>query len=295
MVFSRCRLKTSSLLALLLMLPAIAQARPLTEIKKTKELRVCLSPLEDYLFKVEPANCKEKCKYSGVAYDSALIFAKSIGVKLGVRVVSWDEQFFNDKGVTLREATYTPELLATGKCDLYTSNVTKNEWRLKKMDFMTLFPNRMLVVVKKNRKKEFTTQQSLGGKTIATVKDTSYHTWLEVANSTTYKNNPIKIMLVADGEMVPAVTSGKADATMLDYDYAVYVTEKKARELGTAIGVGDPQEVGWAARKDSQDLQAAVKEFFKNQMAEPQSELNSVWNHYFGVTLKAFVAAVSLL
>ena len=82
---------------------------------------------------VEPANCREECKFNGRLYEESKVFALKLGN--GVRGkfirVEWDAMFFNKDGKTDKGAAYTPELLASGKCDLYAANMTKNAWRLK--------------------------------------------------------------------------------------------------------------------------------------------------------------------
>ena len=86
-------------------------------------------------------------------------FATSLGVEIQAKFIriDLDEQYFNHKGKTDREAAYTPALLANGKCDFYPNNLTKNEWRLKKLDFVALFPSRMMVVVAKSKQAQIKT------------------------------------------------------------------------------------------------------------------------------------------
>ncbi len=139
----RCRAPLSGLYAdlALLLIGAMALpccARSLDEIRKTKELRICITATHPAYATAEPANCREECKFTGPVYEETRAFALSLGN--GVRGkylrVAWDEQFFDKEGKSDRAAAYTPELLASGKCDLYASNMTKNEWRLKKMDII---------------------------------------------------------------------------------------------------------------------------------------------------------------
>lgn len=273
----------------------MAWGRPLEEIKTSKELRACLAPLADYLFKSTPSKCTTNCVYSGMAYDYMVAFAKHLGVSLKVKEISWDAQFHNEKGITDREATYTPQLLKTGECDIYPTHLTRNAWRLKKLDFVIVFPNRMLLVAKKIHKKQFIKVTDLGGKLISTVKDTSYHTWLDQANATILKDNPIKIVIVNDGELADSVARGKADATVLDSDFAVHVTQKTHRDLTTTIGVGDPEEIGWAFRQEDKSLQETAKKFIEEQVDNPKSTINQSWTQYIGVSLKEFRAALAEL
>ena len=118
-------------------------------------------------------------------------------MKAKILRVEWDEQFFNKDGKTVREDSYTPELMASGKCDVYPTGLTKLPWREKKLAFVTLYPTRMMVMVNKSRKEEFKTPRDLCAKTASTVKDTSWHTWLQAQNETTCAANPIRIKLSA--------------------------------------------------------------------------------------------------
>src|SRR5262245_13962370 len=118
-----------------------AQARTLGEIKQTKELRVCLVPSRPSMSVATPPDCRDNCTFTGPVYDEVVAFAATLGqdVRLKLLRVGWDEQFHNREGKTDREASYTPELLASGTCDVYPNNLTQNGWRLKKLDVVTLF------------------------------------------------------------------------------------------------------------------------------------------------------------
>ncbi|MBF0442876.1 MAG: ABC transporter substrate-binding protein, partial [Oligoflexales bacterium] len=151
-------------------------ARSLEEIKKTKELRICLVVYPGINY-VEPKDCKEKCKYSGPAYDIANAFADHLKVKKTYKQITWDEQFYNDQGKTDREGEYTPEHVKTGNCDVYPNNVTKLPWREKKLAFAILFPSRMMVIINKKDKSTIKELKDLAGKSFVTQKDTSFHTW----------------------------------------------------------------------------------------------------------------------
>jgi len=85
-----------------------AHARSLAEIRKTKEIRIRMP----------------------------LAFAETLGkdVKPKVIRVEFDEQFFNKEGVVVREASYTPELLASGTCDFHATDLSRTSWRLNKKE-----------------------------------------------------------------------------------------------------------------------------------------------------------------
>ncbi len=163
---------------------ALCHARSLLDIKKSKELRICIVPNHPSKATVEPASCKGECKFTGPIFEMSAAFAKSLGTDIHAKFIriDLDEQYFNHKGKTDRDTAYTPALLASGKCDFYPNNLTKNEWRLKKLDFMALFPSRMMAIVAKSKQAQIKTVADLAGKTAAIEKDSSYHTWLQVQN-----------------------------------------------------------------------------------------------------------------
>src|SRR5262245_51947635 len=148
----------------------------------------------------------------------AMAFSQSLGVK--PKILRWqrDEQFFNKQGKTVREESYTPELMASGKCDAYLTGMTRLPWRETKLTFVTLYPSRMVVVVNKSARAGFKTPADLCGKTAATIKDTSWHTWLQAQNDTTCAANPIRIKLLGFVESSQAADAGAVDFTIVNFD-----------------------------------------------------------------------------
>ena len=86
-----------------------------------------------------------QCKSVGVVVKNKLCIWNGLQ-----RLDSWDQQFQNDKGVTDKDAAYTPALMDSGDCDLYPNDLVKNDWCSKKLDFVILFRTCMVVVVNKN-------------------------------------------------------------------------------------------------------------------------------------------------
>jgi ABC-type amino acid transport substrate-binding protein len=245
----------------------------------------------------QPPDCRDDCTFSGPAYEAVLAFVATLGtdIKPTFRRVAWDEQFFNQQGHTDREASYTPALLAAGTCDLYPSNLTMTAWRLKKLDFVPLFQSRMMVVVHTARQKQFNGPADLAGKTAAVQKDTSFHTWLQAQNEAAYAANPVHIQLFGPGASLTAVDAGAVDFTITDADTAIWSTRYQFKNAVVAFPVGPPDEIGWAFRKQDQDLQAAVAQFFARQKASPTSTLNRIWENHFGLTLNKFETLVKTL
>jgi len=268
----------------------LAQARSLADIKQSKELRVCIAPIHPALAEVTPPECWEQCTFTGPVYEEVVAFAATLGPDITLKFfrVLWDAQFHNREGVTVREASYTPELLASGTCDVYPTHLTKNAWRLTKLDFVTLFPSRMMVIVNQAHKARFHTTADLAGKVAAVEKDTSHHSWLQDQNTSTYAANPVRLTLMPFNDGIKAVDAGEVDFTLLDTDAAIWSTRHQFKQAMVVFPVGPTEEIGWAFRKDDKDLQAAVQAFFEIQKAMATSPLNQIWERAFGLTLTKF-------
>ncbi len=273
-----------------------AMARSLAEIVQSKQLRACIAPVHPAVAQVEPTACQENCQFKGPAVEEVLAFAASLGqgVKAKMRRIQWDEQFSNQQGQTVREASYTPHLLASGQCDLFPVHLTKTAWREKKMDFVVLFPNRMMVIVQKSNKARFRKVADLAGKNGAIEKNTSYHTWLDQQNLGQLAANPTRLQFMLTPETIRAVEQGQVDFTLADANMAIWAT-RQLKQITVAFPVGDSDEVGWAFRKQDKDLQAAVQQFFDAQRKQPDSAFNAIWRKNFGRSLTEFIELMAAI
>jgi len=269
-----------------------ANAKSLEEIIKSKELRICIAYPYDPFVQLESENCREDCKFSGIFYEESVAFANSLGADIEPRFirVDWDEQFFNKEGKTVLDDSYTPELLSSGKCDIYPNNLTKTDWRLKKMDILTLYPSRMMVIVHKSKKSQFKSPADLAGKTVLLEKNTSYHTWMEEQNKTVYAANPVKIEFMLETPARKEINSGKDAFMIADADVAIWATRNVIKDSVVVFPIGSADEIGWGFRKEDKELQAAAQKFFDNQRTNPDSVLNTIWKNYFGRSLTEFIA-----
>jgi membrane-bound lytic murein transglycosylase MltF len=250
--------------------PGWAWPRSLEEIRKTNELRICVAGSSYELYTA-----------------MALVFAEHLGVSPRVkRLDIWDQQFQNDKGVTDNEAAYTPALMDSGECDCYPNDVVKNDWRLKKLDFVILFRTRMVVVVHKDNQ-AYTGVTDLAGKNAAIQKGTSYHSWLETQNAGPLASSPIQIQFMTTDQSMQAVDAKSADFTIIGADGALNWTRNRVKNLVVAFPIGDTTEVGWAFRKKDKDLQEAVRRFFDSQAAVG-SRFDDIWKEKVGIPLSEF-------
>jgi membrane-bound lytic murein transglycosylase MltF len=269
-----CRITQFICLGLLfsgLFAPGRAWPRSLAEIRKTNELRICVAGSSYELYTA-----------------MALAFAEHLGVSPRVkRLDSWDQQFQNDKGVTDKEAAYTPALMDSGDCDCYPNDVVKNDWRLKKLDFVILFRTRMVVVVNKDNQSAYKSVAGLAGKNAAIQKGTSYHSWLENQNAGPLASSPIQIQFMTTDESMQAVDAKSADFTIIGADGALNWTRNRVKNVVVAFPVGDTTELGWAFRKKDRDLQEAVRRFFDSQAAVG-SRFDDIWKEKVGIPLSEF-------
>ncbi|POZ62240.1 transporter substrate-binding domain-containing protein [Chromobacterium alticapitis] len=283
-----------ALLAACLM-AAPSQARSLADILKTRQLRVCIAPIHAAVALATPKDCRDQCVFSGPVYEEVQAFARHLGKDIRVKAlrVEWDEQFFDKNGKTDREASYTPQLLASGACDFYPSRLTKTAWRLKKLDFVTLFPSRMMVLANNAMHGRLKYGAQLAGLRAAAEKDTSYHSWLQEQNRAAFAANPIQIELMPTVEGLQALNTGKVDFMLLDADMAIWHTHHQLKNTYVAFPVGPKDEIGWAFRKDDKDLQAAVAKYFDEQRQDPDSAFNQIWLRYHGRSLTDFIALLA--
>lgn len=286
---------TALLVGFLLLGPPPSAARSLEQIKTTGEIRVCIAPiLPAYAVLLDPG-CRDDCRFSGPVHREVMAFVRYMGntIRPVLRSVEWDEYFQDATGRTDREAAYTPRMLATDYCDLYAGHLTRNEWRLKKVDFAILFPSRMMVIVNHSKKGVLKNADDLAGKTAAVEKDTSFHTWLMEKNKTAYAHNPIVMKLMSTDESLAATERGEVDFTLVDADVALWRQSHTFRHVDVAFPVGPVDEIGWAFRREDGDLRDAVQNFFDTQASDGTSELNRIWKEDFGVTLPQFKALIN--
>ncbi len=253
----------------------IAEARTLEEIKKTNEIRMCLAGSGHEYYK-----------------KMGMVFAEWLGVKARVRRLdSWDQQFHNKDGVTIKEAYYTPYLLETCECDFYPNDLVVNEWRKKKLDFVTLYPSRMVVLVHNDEQSRFKTKKDLKGKTAALMESTTYHTWVEEKNKTVFADNPVEIRLMKSSAARKQVHDKIVDFTITNLNIAFIRIKEEKLNIRVAFPVGPVTKTGWAFRKGDSKLQKAAQELFNLQRAK-NSRFDKIWEER-GVSLNDYMLFLS--
>lgn len=267
-------------------LPETALGRSLEAVLETGELRACVVPISPAYLQMEDRECRENCSISGPVPQVVGAFARSLGdVRPVFHRLDWDEQFHNEEGVTVREAAYTPHHLKSRHCDLYPTHLTRNPWRSAKLDFAVLFPSQMMVIVQKEHLGRFLAPADLAGKRAAVAVNTSHHTWVQEENQKRFKENPIKLLLIDNGQEIPSVASGAADFTLLDAEVSLWESVHRFQGVTVALPVGPIEEIGWGFAKADSDLRDAAQSFFDRQIPDESSALNRIWKEAYGVTL----------
>lgn len=264
-------------------------ARSLEEIKRSKEFRVCYAPTVG-ITELDPPDCKKNCKVVGPAPSEVDAYISNLdkNIKIIPKIITWDEQFFNDAGKTETDAEYVPMYLKSGQCDVYPNHLTKVPWREKKMNFAILFNSRMAVLIHKDHKKKWKNLSDMKGLNIAIEKNTSFYTYVKEQNDTILKSNPIKIVEMDSFDGLTAVSNKKMDATILDADSALYSIKQKAPSLIAVFAIGNIDSLGWGIRIEDKDLHESVQKFFDEQKKSATSKLSQIWMNYFEMNLIEF-------
>lgn len=254
-------------------------ARPLAEIQTSREIRFCLAGSAHEFYR-----------------KNALAFTEFLGNDIQpvfIRLNKWNDQFVNDKNIVAQDEEYTPEPLASGKCDVYPNDLVRVGWREKKMAFVLLFISRNTIIVSKNSHDKIPGQAYLAGKTAAIMEGTSYQTWIEEQNRGRFKDNPIQMIFMPQKDALKAAESGKVDFAVIGADGALWAARSFAPDIHVAFPVGEINEYGWCFRKQDTSLQEAVRQFFSTQKSSYNSPLNQNWREHTGLTLGEFTLFVT--
>ncbi len=253
--------------------------RSLEEIKKSKEIRICLAgSSQDFYQK----NARALVEYLGGGVQATFI-----------RFKKWDNQFVNQQNRVRQDEEYTPEPLASGRCDLYPNDLARLDWLEKKMAFVPLFISRFAVIVNKAQENTYKEIKDLAGKTAAVTEDTAFHTWLKARNQGVLHSNPITLVFMPQEEAIKAVQSGNVDFTIAGVDSALYAIKNFAPHVHVAFPVGTLMEYGWYFNKKDTDLQELVRQFFEVQRSTLDSQINQNWKEHIGLSLGEFILFVT--
>ncbi|MGR3500920.1 substrate-binding periplasmic protein [Pseudaestuariivita sp.] len=270
-----------------------ATARPLEEILNSGVLRACVPTANPPDGEVIPEGCTGYCQYEGIIGDLVETFADSIDVTPEYYVQSWDSLFHNADGETVKDASYTPRAMEAEQCDMIGAVMVPLEWRLKKMDMECFLPSRMMVVTHRDRVGDFSGPEDLAGLSVAVERSMYLHDWVEDQNAGIWSDNPATIHFRDYKDTIPAVDQKDVDFTVVSVLDALYQTRHVSKNSVAAFAVGDTNTGCWGYRKGDTEMGDLIKSFFEGQTAEPNSDLNAVWQAYYGMRFSEFVRLVS--
>lgn len=272
-----------------------AQARTVAEIMQSGTLRACVPTANPPDGIPIPEGCTGNCQYEGVIGDLVETFAKSLDLEPEYWVSSWDGLFHNADGVTVREDSYTPALLAENQCDMFGAVMVSLDWRRTKIEMECFLPSRMMVVTHRDRVGEFTDVSDLGGRTVSVERSMSMHSWIQDQNAGPLADNPIEVVFHPYDQSVPSVDSGKVDFTVVSVLDALWQTRNITENAQVAFAVG-PVDMGcWGYERGDGEMGELIEAFFDEQTADPASDLNEVWERYFGLSYGDFIRLVSTI
>jgi membrane-bound lytic murein transglycosylase F len=258
----------------------VVAARSLTTIIDTNEIRICLAGSTQDFYK---KNALAFVDYLNKNFISGELQATFISFE------KWNDQFVKNNGKVAKDESYTPAPLASGECDLYPNDLVRVDWRESKMAYVDIFFSRNIILVHKSKINEYKQVSDLAGKTAAVMGGTSFHSWLEEQNETQFKSNPIKIALLPQQDAFKAISSNKYDFAITGADGAFWAINSTAPDAVVAFPVGKSKTIyGWCFRKEDKHLQAVVSDFFIEQRSRLDSQLNTNWKEYYGISLSEF-------
>ncbi|WP_420861326.1 hypothetical protein [Algirhabdus cladophorae] len=273
-----------------------AQASSLQELQARGTLRACFAEIDPVLINVQPAGCIQDCQVSGLLVDQVQIFADQLGgLSVDPKIVEWSAQFADAEGNVTLDQSYLPELLADGTCDLYASNLARLPWRMSKLQIIPLYESRMIAIVRADRVSEFETLQDFAGMRVASVENSSFHSWLLARNQDVFAQNPVDIIFDQESDSFEDVLKGAADFTLTDADIAVLTMRAYGDSLVPAFAVGPLQMLGWGVDPNSTELIEQIERFFTRQRLTPRSALNQAWETHLGVNIAEFERLIESL
>lgn len=272
-----------------------ASARSVSEMMRSGVLRACVPTTNPPDGVVIPQGCTGACQYEGVIGDMVAAFAHSLDLEPEYWVSSWDGLFHNANGVTDKEASYTPRLMAEGQCDMIGAVMVSLDWRLRKMEMECFLPSRMMIVAQKDRAANLREVSDLGGLTVSVEQSMSLHSWVEEQNDGPLNENQIHIDFRPYDESIPAVDRGDADFTVVSVLDALYHTRNLVENSAVSFAVGPIDEGCWGYRKGDAEMGALIEAFFEEQTADTASELSQIWERYYGMSFADFVRLVSTI
>jgi membrane-bound lytic murein transglycosylase MltF len=163
--------------------------------------------------------------------------------------------------------------VAAGLGDIAVGNLTETEERLKVVDFVAPKDRKAMyeLVVTGPKSPALTNLDDLAGKTVHVRKSSSYYESLNELNGRFKKEGkrPIKLVLVSDAledeDMMEMLNAGLLELIVVDdWKANMWAQTLLKLKVRTDLPVSDGGYAGWAIRKGSPQLSAALNEFYTN-------------------------------
>lgn len=213
----------------------------------------------------------------GFQYELLEYFAKHLGVRLRIEVK-------NDMKETF-------DMLINGECDLIAKNLTVTKSRSRIVDFTYPHSQTRQVLVQRKPadwimkstkeldKALIRNQIDLARKKIFVQKNTSYSKRLQ--NLSDEIGDTIQIIETSRysvEELIMLVSTGKIDYTVCDENVAK-VNEKYYPNIDIKTAISFPQNMAWAVRKESNDLEKEINKWLKK--FKKTLKFRIIYNKYF--------------
>ncbi len=250
--------------------------------KDQKILRYCYT---SWFGRAEPSDKK------GPEVELIEAFAKINSMKAIPTKVTWEDLFKDDNGKVIETAEYLPKLMKS-TCDIYATNMTLIDWRLRKFDMVPFHAGRIFIITTADRKNITTSQQLKGLKTAATPHTTLFES-LQALNEELGEKNGFELKENPLGGTDKLLLARKLDFIALDASQALQVVREHSEDLRIAFPIGKNQTIGWAVSPKRKDLEAQLLSFVKEQKENPKSKANEIYKKYFGVSLLEYEKLLS--
>ncbi|MBX3649957.1 MAG: response regulator [Burkholderiales bacterium] len=257
-----------ALLPLMFGAGVIAEARDLPEIRSSGVLRACVAGSSAPFYEA-----------------NARIFAGFIGVKADItRLPSFDHQFHDAEGKTVREGRYEARYLADGSCDLFPNDLHILDWRATKMALIPYYTARKIVIANRSLHGVIKGPADLAGRNAIVQQGTAYEAWLLNQNGRAYASDPVVVRNAPTREAVNIVADGNADFTIVGSEGAFEWVRTDLLNLDIFFPVDEPVSVGWGTAFSSKQLQHELARFF-HESKRVGSDLDRSWRKHYGTSL----------
>lgn len=216
----------------------------------------------------------------GFHIELASAFASWLGVELSVTVVDRIGDYFDSP------PSFDPSRLPID-VDLYADTLTIIPERERIVRFVPLIPVRQLIVLGSGIGPGPT---DLDGRSIALVRGTSYEeALLSYADERGFV--PEIVYVDTTAEMVEAVATGRAEATLQDSVFALNILTEY---LGVALGspFGEVQVLGWGVAKEATGLSELIETFMS--LARESGIWERLWIENYDVGYLDYLELIGL-